>query len=200
VHEPGASEHTGSRGLRPWMLALTSLGVLGVIAVTAVVLAGMLADAAPTVADEPDGTAHAGASSDGYAVWERNADGTPVRWDACTPIEIVLEPTGAPDGATDDLAAAVERLRAATGLDLVVQGVTDERPTGQRPPYQPERYGERWAPVLVAWAPPGEAGIPLRATDRGLAIPIALGRPGDRTYVTGQVVLNADRHDLPPGF
>jgi hypothetical protein len=143
---------------------------------------------------------HVGASSEGYRVWERQADGSPVRWDPCSPIELVVAPAGAPPGADRDLAVAVERLRDATGLDLRVVGTTDERPSGARLPYQPERYGDRWAPVLVAWAEPHEDGVPLRDIDRGVGIPVAVGTAGDRTYVSGQVVLNAARTDLVAGF
>jgi hypothetical protein len=54
--------------------------------------------------------------------------------------------------------------------------------------------------VLIAWADPSTPGLPLRDTDRGVAVPIAVGPAGDRTYVTGQVLLNAARDDLVPGF
>jgi hypothetical protein len=140
------------------------------------------------------------ASSDGYAVWERNDDGTPVRWDPCSPIELVVSAEGLPTGGLDDLSEALDRLVEVTGLDLRVTGTTDERPRAERPPYQPNRYGHRWAPVLIAWASPHEGGIRLRSTDRGVAVPIAVGAPGDRTYVTGQVALNAERTDLDAGF
>lgn len=136
----------------------------------------------------------------GFAVWAVNDDGQPVRWDPCRPIEVVLSLDGAPASARADLDGALERLIEASGLDLVRTGTTDERPTAARPPYQPERYGERWAPILVAWAAPGEAGLPLRDTDRGVAIPIAGGPAGDRTFLTAQVVLNRDRTDLLAGF
>jgi hypothetical protein len=149
--------------------------------------------------DGPTGIA-TGASSDGYAVWARNDDGVPVRWDACSPIDLVLSPDGAPPGVKDDLDEAVARLVEATGLELRITGTTDERPQADRPPYQPDRYGHRWAPVLVAWARPHEGGIRLRTTDRGVAVPIAVGPSGDRTYVTAQVAFNADRTDLEPGF
>ena len=136
----------------------------------------------------------------GFTVWERNDDGTPVRWDPCTPIEVMWSPVAAPPGAAADLREALDRLRAASGLDLQLAGTTDERPSGSRPPYQPERYGDRWAPVLVAWADPAQPGLPLRDTDRGVAVPVAVGAEGDRTYVTGQVILNGTRDDLRSGF
>jgi hypothetical protein len=146
------------------------------------------------------GVAHLGASAASFEVWERRADGTAVRFDPCSPLEVVLSTTGAPPGARQDLEVAVERLRAVTDLDLRVRGTTDERPSGARLPYQPERYGERWAPVLVAWADPREDGLPLRDIDRGVGIPVAVGAPGERVYVSGQVVLNARRDDLVAGF
>jgi hypothetical protein len=139
-------------------------------------------------------------ADDGYTVWSRNDDGLPVRWDPCSPIELVVDPDGAPDGFLEDLELATRRIAAATGLELEVVGTTDERPSASRPPYQPDRYGERWAPVLVAWTTPDDPEVSLRDIDRGVATPIAVGRDGDRTYVTGQVVFNQDRDDLTPGF
>ncbi|MFO7777446.1 MAG: hypothetical protein R6V28_03755 [Nitriliruptoraceae bacterium] len=136
----------------------------------------------------------------GFTVWQRNADGTPVRWDPCTPIEVVWSATDAPATARADIIAALERVSEASGLTLRLTGSTEEEPSGSRLPYQPERYGQRWAPVLIAWADPAAAGLPLRDTDRGVAVPIAVGPDGDRTFVTGQVLLNAQRQDLRPGF
>ncbi|MFP4234901.1 MAG: hypothetical protein ACLFUG_08235 [Nitriliruptoraceae bacterium] len=136
----------------------------------------------------------------GFTVWATNDDGLPVRWDPCQPIEVVLAPRGAPPSAAADLDEALRRIEDASGLPLVGTGTTDERPRGDRSPYQPPRYGERWAPILVAWAAPGESGLPLRDTDRGIALPIAVGPEGDRTFVSAQVVLNRDRTDLEPGF
>lgn len=177
-------------------VAALLVAVVGLAGLSAVLLAVMAVDGdrAP-----PTASMVTGASSEGFSVWERNDDGGPVRWDPCSPIELILATHDAPSSARGDLEDAVTTLRDATGLDLVVTGTTDERPSGSRLPYQPDEHGERWAPVLVAWASPGDHGLPLRDTDRGVAIPIAVGPPGHRTYVSGQVVLNADRHDLRPG-
>jgi hypothetical protein len=190
---PGGSCPARWRRL-PLLFGLLAGGVLvaGVLAMLGVV--GPMPGAAPV------GAAHLGAASEGYRVWERRTDGQPVRWDPCSPIDVVVAPDGVPPGGLDDLEEAVERLRRATGLDLRVTGTTEERPSGARLPYQPERYGERWAPVLVAWGPPHEDGVPLRDIDRGVGIPVALGGSGARSYITGQVVLNADRDDLVAGF
>jgi hypothetical protein len=79
-----------------------------------------------------------------------------------------------------------------TGLQFVDDGVTDEPGTwAERPSFQPERYGDRWAPVLVSWESEdenprlaggivGEAGSSWRS----------LG-DGPRVYVTGTVSLDA---------
>lgn len=141
-----------------------------------------------------------GMEDGGFTVWERNTDGTPVRFDPCSPIEFVLNADDAPPGARADLQAALARIAGAGGLDLHLTGSTDEPPSDPRLPYQPERYGHRWAPVLVTWASPGTPGVALRDVDRGIATPVAVGPRGERTYVSGQVVLNADRDDLRRGF
>ena len=189
--------HRSSPTRRHVSVAVAGTLVVAVAVATATLVAlGLLLPIGP--ADQP--ARHGAALADGYSVWERNEDGEPVRWDPCRPIVIVHDLAAGPADLTDDLKVAVDRLRDATGLDLVVAGRVDEHPRGDRPPYLPERYGDRWAPVLVAWAEPREAGLPLRDVDRGIGVPIAVGRPGDRAYVSGQVVLNADRSDLRPGF
>ncbi|MEY3019593.1 MAG: hypothetical protein RLZZ272_577 [Actinomycetota bacterium] len=137
---------------------------------------------------------------DGFRVWAVDPDGRTVRWDPCEPIPLVVDPTGAPAGALEDLTRAIDLLVLAGGPRLVVEGATTERPAVRRRPYQPERYGERWAPVLVAWAAPGDTDLPLAASDRGLALPVAVRADGRRAFVTGQVVLNAARDDLVGGF
>jgi hypothetical protein len=205
---PDPSPPTIARGAVAAVVAGAAL--LAVLVVGAVLLTVGVVRSSPEVASPPtagDAAGEAageavavGASSDGYAVWARNDDGFPVRWDPCSPIDLLVAPDGAPAGALSDLRLAIEQLREVTGLPLRVAGTTDERPRADRPPFQPDRYGERWAPVLVAWSPPHEGGMRLRTTDRGVAMPIAVGPPGDRTYVTGQVVLNAERTDLRPGF
>jgi len=54
--------------------------------------------------------------------------------------------------------------------------------------------------VLVAWTTADEVGSRLTDTDRGVAVPIAVGPSGDRTYVSGHILLHAGRVDLRPGF
>ncbi len=127
----------------------------------------------------------------GYAVWSRNADGSPVRWNPCAPIHWTLNPTGAPSGALADLDTATRRITEATGIEFVYDGTTTEIPTRERHPYQPDRYDpDRWAPVLFAWEAPHATDIPLADTDRAVSVPVAVGGDDDQVFATGQIVLN----------
>jgi hypothetical protein len=191
---------------------------LGWVAVAGTVVVALVVGAAAAVGTlllvrpgGPDVTADVAASqdheaaTDGYAVWARGGDGRPVRWDPCRPINLVVSSTGAPATYPEaallaDVRAAARVLREASGLDLVVEGTTTEVPDAARSTVADAAGdGVRWAPVLIGWRPPGEGGLPLRDVDRGIAVPIAVGPAGARTYVTGQITLNPERDDLVPG-
>lgn len=136
----------------------------------------------------------------GYAVWGTTRAGEPLRWDPCAPVRLVLNPQDAPPGAVDDLRTALALLAEASGLELVLVGTTAERPSSDRPLTRRTPDGRDWREVLVAWSTPATTDLPLTALDRGVAVPVAV-RDGDReALVTGQVVLNAARADLVPGF
>lgn len=81
---------------------------------------------------------------------------TPVAYDPCRPIHYVTRPGGPPEGDVL-IREAIAAVSAATGLRFVDNGGTDEAPSDDRAPYQPERYGERWAPVLFSWSDPVES-------------------------------------------
>lgn len=119
-------------------------------------------------------------------------DDGPVAWDPCRPVRYVVNPTGAPPGSEAIVAAAIERTAAATGLTFIDAGSTDEKWSKDRNPYQPERYGDRWAPALIAWSTeaevPGLAGY-VAGMGGGTAVSDASGRS---VYVTGQSVLDAE--------
>jgi hypothetical protein len=128
----------------------------------------------------------------GYALLRTQDDGvSPVTWDRCTPIHYVMRPDGAPPQAAAEVRAALDMVARATGLVFVYDGVTDEAPTQDRPSYQPERYGDRWAPVLLAWSTATETPR-LAGTVLGLGGP-QLWDPGSGArYVTGMVVFDID--------
>jgi hypothetical protein len=81
-------------------------------------------------------------------------------------------------------------------LVFIDDGATTEDPSAQRESYQPGRYGDRWAPVLIAWETTAEEPIFTELKGEGTV----LGRAGsesvsvggsDYTYVSGQLELNA---------
>ncbi len=128
------------------------------------------------------------------------ADKEPVRYDPCSAIHYVINPAGAPEGGVEDVHTAVERTSSAMGVEFIYDGETDETYTATREPYQPSRYGERWAPVAFSWT----AG-PLGTMASGRAA-VGLGGStytvnGDGTvvYVTGQATFDPEG-DLSPGF
>jgi hypothetical protein len=141
----------------------------------------------------------AAVASAGWSPSYLDSTGSPARWDPCKPIHYVVETQWMPTGGRADLAAALRRLSKASGLVFTDDGDTDELPTQTRPPYQPARYGKRWAPLLIGWVPPARTDLGLGHGVAGVTVAVAIpnGRAG--SIVTGQVALDAD-HQLPPGF
>jgi hypothetical protein len=128
----------------------------------------------------------------GYAFLTSHADGTPVTWDACRPVHYVVRPTGEPEGGRALLRWAFAELAKASGLQFVEDGATTEAPDGQRPAFLSGRYGDRWAPVLVAWASPSESAMVSDSTlGRAGPIPFGLDSRDDQRYVSGLAVFNA---------
>ena len=144
-------------------------------------------------ADAPLGTpATPTATSSAYRFLSRQRDSEdPVTWSPCRPIRYVVRPDNAPRGGSELLEAAIADVSRSTGLTFVDAGSTTEAPREDREAYQPDRYGDRWAPVLVSWATSeevpdfgidviGEAGAQSLTTTSG-----------DRAYVTGALALDA---------
>ena len=115
----------------------------------------------------------------------------PVAFSPCRPIHYVVRPDNAPSDGDAVITRAIVAVSVATGLRFVFDGTSTEPVVVQRKPYQPKRYGDRWAPVLVAWATVDEvpdfgadaAGVAgaQRVTPKG----------GPTVYVTGEVFLDA---------
>ncbi|CCH89492.1 Peptidase metallopeptidase [Modestobacter italicus] len=117
---------------------------------------------------------------------------TPVTYDPCRPIHYVVRPDHEPAGGRALLHASIAQISAVTGLRFVYDGETTEAPSHDRSSYQPDRYGDRWAPVLVSWATGAE--VPDFAGD---VVGLASSRDlytatGTGVYVTGAVELDAD--------
>jgi len=137
-----------------------------------------------------------------YLFLDRTEQGTPTRWNPCDPIHYVVNADLAPPGSIEDVFEAVRRTSAATGIAFDFEGTSDEVATIDRPAYQPDRYGDRWAPVLIAWVDPDDSDIPFQREDRvaaGVAVPQIPSTRLEDLYVSGWVAINADDPNTP-GF
>lgn len=128
----------------------------------------------------------------GYAFLAAGPTGNPVAWDPCRPVHVVVRATGEPAGGRILVEDALREVGTAAGLVFVVDGDTDEAPTtSDREAVQPDRYGNRWAPVLVAWSSADEHP-PLAEQTIGVAGPVTADTRGGVRFVSGQVVLDAE--------
>jgi hypothetical protein len=139
-----------------------------------------------------------------YAFTGLQDDGvTPIRYDPCRPLRYVVRPDNAPPEGDVLLAEAFETIRRTTGLQPAALGATGEVPSLDRSPYQPDLYGQQWAPVLVAWATPTE--IPeLDGDVLGVAGSVSAKATGlPSIFVTGTVYLDgpqlAEVYAMPNG-
>jgi hypothetical protein len=132
------------------------------------------------------------AGSGGYTFMATNGK-QPVTYDPCRPIHYVIREHNAPAGGDDEVRQALSVVSKATGLQFIDDGASDEPPSETRASYQPTRYGDRWAPVLIAWTDPTE--IPALAGDTsGEAVSQRYGSTSgapNAAYVSGLVFLDA---------
>ncbi|WP_425862446.1 matrixin family metalloprotease [Arthrobacter sp. TWP1-1] len=137
-----------------------------------------------------------GQSSDSYTFIDE--EGAFVAYDPCRPIHYVTRTDNAPEGGQQLITDAVAAASKATGLVFIDDGETTEGFDEERAVYQPDRYGEQWAPVLFVWeTPQEEAQFTINETPGvenvaglGGSQPI-VGEAGSRVFVTGTVQLNA---------
>lgn len=127
--------------------------------------------------------------------------GRPVRWNPCEPIHYVVNVAHAPTGSMADVQQAISEVSSATGIVFNYDGLTDEVPQEDRPAFLPDRYGDRWAPLLIAWATQGQTDIPFARGDEHFAAVARPSGPPDGTpqFVSGWVVVNANDPN-PPGW
>lgn len=130
----------------------------------------------------------AASDAGGYTVL-RTHNGQPVTWDPCQPIHFVVRPDGAPPGGQLLLDKAIGEISKDTGLFFMDDGTTTEAPAPDRRPYQPDRYGTQWAPVLIAWSSSGEFPE-LQGDVVGRGGPITIDGKNARN-VSGEVVFDA---------
>ena len=112
-------------------------------------------------------------------------------YDPCRPIHYVIRQQGEPAGGDQIVGDAILRVSTVTGLRFVYDGATSEAPSRQRPLFQPQRYGDRWAPVLISWVTP-KTNPDFAADVTGEGGSSSVGLPnGPNAYVTGSVELDA---------
>lgn len=135
------------------------------------------------------------ATSKSYAFLQKGEDGSPVTYDPCRAIHYVTRPDNSPAVGPELIQEAITAVSHATGLTFVNDGDTTEAPSADHRPYQKDRYGDRWAPVLIAWETHAEQPKftnPARGetvTGLGGSEAVSFGNTGF-TYVSGQVELN----------
>ena len=193
-----------SRGRRG---AQVTLGVIGAVllALVSLLLTGRSELSAPAFAG--DGTPRVSAPADaqservlppvqapagegGYELLFEQA-GRPVLFDPCRPVHWVMRTAGAPPDGERLLLDGFTQLSRATGLQFVYDGRTDEAYDEQRPMVQQDRYGDRYAPVLVTWSDPVESPD-LEDGVAGFAGPQGGDPDGEGPrLLTGAVVLDA---------
>lgn len=122
---------------------------------------------------------------------QANDPSTPVTYDPCRPIHYVVNDRTALPGSRQVLRDAIQQVSTATGLVFVDDGATNEVPVIKRELFQPQRYGDRWAPVLLAWSDEAELSI-LTPDSFGSGGSYAVTSPtrSRRVYVTGEVAFN----------
>lgn len=127
-----------------------------------------------------------------YAFVELQNDSIdPVAYDPCRPIKIVVNGRTAPAEGQRLLTEAVDRVSVVTGLKFEIEGVTDEPPSAERNVFQRDRYGNRWAPILVAWTDPKEfAELEGDIAGVGGSSWVETSSENVKVYVSGQVALD----------
>jgi len=129
--------------------------------------------------------------SKSYKFLATNADGSPVGYSPCRPLHYVVNAALAPKGAEQLVENAIKTVSEATGIRFVNDGATTEAPSQSRAPYQKEAYGDRWAPLLIAWTTPEQAPQlqgPVIGT--GGSTHFSFG-DGPKSFVTGSLELDA---------
>jgi len=156
---------------------------------------GVSSDAPPPgleEADEPLGAADGPPlASDSFNFLATNDDGTPVGYSPCRPLHYVVNAGLAPVGAEDLVEDAIGTISRATGIRFINDGSSTETPAEDRDPYQPETYGERWAPLLISWTTP-DAFPKLKGQVIGTGGSTHYSFDGGpKTFVTGSLDLDA---------
>jgi hypothetical protein len=149
-------------------------------------------------------TSEADPKHEGYAFMATTSDGSPYRWDPCSPIRYQVDLAGGPVTALPDIHEAFRRTAEASGLEFTFDGAV----TGTSLPdlvtsgdfvSSPGDGLYRWSPVLVTFAPT-ETFEAIGAPDEAIAVGAPVrSRDDPEQYVSGMIVVNSDVW-LAPGF
>lgn len=114
-----------------------------------------------------------------------------IAYDPCRPVHYAVRADRMPADGQRMITEAVANISAATGLQFVYDGLSEEEPSERRPLVQDERYGDRWAPILIAWATPQE-NPDLQGETIGLGGSsfVSIGS-SPAVYVSGSMMLDA---------
>lgn len=129
--------------------------------------------------------------STSYKFLATNDDGSPVGYSPCRPLHYVVNAALAPEGAEQFVDNSIRTISEDTGITFIYDGPTTEAPSPTRAPYQKDRYGDRWAPLLIAWTTPEQAPQlkgPVIGT--GGSTHFSFG-DGPKSFVTGSLELDA---------
>lgn len=115
-------------------------------------------------------------------------DGTPVRYDPCAPIHVMVNAAAAPDGTDGLVSEALDEIADATGLVFADDGSTDVRWSDDV-----DRLAAETAPsVIIVWtAPSVRSDLKGDTTGTGGSVPSI---DGD-WYESGTVLLDAPQLD-----
>jgi hypothetical protein len=130
-------------------------------------------------------------ASTSYKFLATNPDGSPVGYSPCRPLHYVVNAVLAPEGAERLVEDSIRTISEDTGITFIYDGPTSEAPSPTRAPYQKDVYGDRWAPLLIAWTTPDQAPQlkgPVIGT--GGSTHFSFG-DGPKSFVTGSLELDA---------
>jgi hypothetical protein len=129
-----------------------------------------------------------------YVATQAGTD-APVAYDPCRPLAVVLNERTAPSNGRNLVTEAIASISAATGLTITIESTTDEVVSNQRAPFQLDRYGDRWAPILISWTDPVEAPD-LVGDTAGFGGSVRETRSDGRAvYLTGVIALDGPQLD-----
>lgn len=116
----------------------------------------------------------------------------PVAYDPCRPIDVVINRRTAPPGGVEITRRALREVSRVTGLRFRLEDDdVDEKPSFERESVQTTRYGDRWAPVLIAWSDPDELpDLDEAVAGLGGSVPYPVGSPSTWVYTTGMIALD----------